>query len=539
MTNKEVIQKFSELDYRLRHIVVNRCEEMPITNVGKIVIYDSQIFFWNGTTYERILTEDDLEGLVTELELAWLTQDIQDALVNANAPDASNPYATFNDILSLPAPITVVANYSALPDPTTVTGEFYWAEASQGTSWLPGSLGGTYYNAGMYYSNGVSWSYLETPYQATQLEVNAGTVDNKFVTPLTGQVAYAFKPGITGGQTLVGGTQVTDALTLQGTSGNGTLTDKAIRVLVGNNGSTEALNVTNNGYVNVGQRIYLGTATGTGRINLPDGGTTSADGIQFGSDVKIYRSAANTIQFLGSSAGGGITFNSGGGGIITGGSDGEMNIRSQFGLTLRQLLGGNLTTVFPTVLLTPPTLTGSQSTSALSITQTWNTTGNPTAIFLNVTNTASGASSRLLDIQANSVSQFRVDRVNGLVTVLNTITAGNINSSNAIYLSNYQSGFRSMSSGVIRLMNNTETDFNRLQWGGSTNLFPSLKRNGTDIQIRLADDSGDTGLLALTIKATQVAGYISSDGSAGATGTFTTTDLKTVTVKDGIITSII
>ncbi len=81
--------------------------------------------------------------------------------------------------------ITVVANYSALPDPTTVTGQFYWAEASQGTSWLPGSLGGTYYNAGMYYSNGTSWSFVNVPYQATQAEVDAGVNTDKFVTPNT------------------------------------------------------------------------------------------------------------------------------------------------------------------------------------------------------------------------------------------------------------------------------------------------------------------------------------------------------------------
>jgi hypothetical protein len=81
--------------------------------------------------------------------------------------------------------ITVVANYSALPDPTTVSGQFYWCESSQGTSWLPGSLGGTYYNSGMYYSNGVSWSFLNVPYQATQTEVNTGTNTDKFVTPNT------------------------------------------------------------------------------------------------------------------------------------------------------------------------------------------------------------------------------------------------------------------------------------------------------------------------------------------------------------------
>jgi hypothetical protein len=81
--------------------------------------------------------------------------------------------------------ITVVANYSALPDPTTVSGQFYWCSASQGTSWLPGSLGGTYYNSGLYYSNGTTWEFLNVPYNATQLEVNAGTNNDKFVTPKT------------------------------------------------------------------------------------------------------------------------------------------------------------------------------------------------------------------------------------------------------------------------------------------------------------------------------------------------------------------
>lgn len=81
--------------------------------------------------------------------------------------------------------IIVVANYSALPDPTTVSGQFYWCSASQGTSWLPGSLGGTYYNSGMYYSNGTTWEFINVPFQATQAEVNTGTNTDKFVTPET------------------------------------------------------------------------------------------------------------------------------------------------------------------------------------------------------------------------------------------------------------------------------------------------------------------------------------------------------------------
>jgi len=79
----------------------------------------------------------------------------------------------------------VVANYSALPAVADATGNFYWVSASQGTAWLPGSLGGTYYPKGLYYSNGVTWEYTETPAQATQLEVNTGTNTDKFVTPST------------------------------------------------------------------------------------------------------------------------------------------------------------------------------------------------------------------------------------------------------------------------------------------------------------------------------------------------------------------
>ena len=81
--------------------------------------------------------------------------------------------------------ITVVANYSALPDPTTVADKFYWCENSQGTAWLPGSLGGTYYPRGLYYSNGTTWEYMETPIQATQAEVDAGIIDDRFVSPNT------------------------------------------------------------------------------------------------------------------------------------------------------------------------------------------------------------------------------------------------------------------------------------------------------------------------------------------------------------------
>jgi hypothetical protein len=61
------------------------------------------------------------------------------------------------------------------------------------------------------------------------------------------QSVFAVLAGNSGGQTLIGGTGVTDKLVLQGTSGNGTSTAVALEMKVGNNGGTTALTVNNSG----------------------------------------------------------------------------------------------------------------------------------------------------------------------------------------------------------------------------------------------------------------------------------------------------
>ncbi len=78
-----------------------------------------------------------------------------------------------------------VANYSALPPAASVPNAFYWVQASQGTKFIGALWGGSYYPAGTYHSNGVSWEYMDTPSQATQSEVDAGIVTDKFVSPAT------------------------------------------------------------------------------------------------------------------------------------------------------------------------------------------------------------------------------------------------------------------------------------------------------------------------------------------------------------------
>lgn len=50
--------------------------------------------------------------------------------------------------------------------------------------------------------------------------------------------------------------------------------------------------------------------------------------------------------------------------------------------------------------------------------------------------------------------------------------------------------------GVVLLQNSGQTDFSRLQFGGTTSSFPALKRNANSIDVRLADDSGYAPLQA-------------------------------------------
>jgi hypothetical protein len=71
-------------------------------------------------------------------------------------------------------------------------------------------------------------------------------------------------------------------------------------------------------------------------------------------------------------------------------------------------------------------LTGSNAQSLIDLAGTWNTSGNPTAIKLNITNTASGSTSNLMDLQVGGTSQYKVDKAgNSVQTGTIKTTAGN------------------------------------------------------------------------------------------------------------------
>lgn len=76
---------------------------------------------------------------------------------------------------------------------------------------------------------------------------------------------------------------------------------------------------------------------------------------------------------------------------------------------------------------------------------------------------------------------------------------------------------KSPADSIIQLINNAGTDFNRLQFGGTTSSFPALKRSSAILQVRLADDSANTQVQASRFISDQTTPSSSTDaGTAGA-----------------------
>lgn len=178
------------------------------------------------------------------------------------------------------------------------------------------------------------------------------------------------------------------------------------------------------------------------------------------------------------------------------------------------------------------TQTGSSAIGTLNLAQTWNTTGAPTAVKLNVTDTASNASSLLFDFQKGGVSQLKLTKSGGMTGVADWYTIGGLQGNS--YVATGASGaliiagrgrIQTPTDGVFTIMNYGSTSLGRIQLGGTTSSFPAIKRNGTGIDIRLADDSDYAPVQAKTY---------SVNGTAGFTGTGAYTNF---TIEGGIITA--
>lgn len=93
-----------------------------------------------------------------------------------------------------------------------------------------------------------------------------------------------------------------------------------------------------------------------------------------------------------------------------------------------------------------------------------------------------------------SAAQFRAP---GLVSTGFVVAAAS-----SWYYWTGRGGVSAPSDGVIKLGNEADTSFDRLQFGGTTSSFPAIKRRTTTLEARLADDSAITTLVgAMVLKA--------------------------------------
>ena len=126
-------------------------------------------------------------------------------------------------------------------------------------------------------------------------------------------------------------------------------------------------------------------------------------------------------------------------------------------------------------------------------------TGTATGIFLNATETAlNGMTHNLLDLQVGGVSRFRVANT-GVLTLGQAGTYFITLSSQGI---NFSGGTQQIIvDSNLLLRQQTAGTFGLLQFAGTTNAFPALKRNGAALEVRLADDSNFSSLSASVFNA--------------------------------------
>ena len=114
---------------------------------------------------------------------------------------------------------------------------------------------------------------------------------------------------------------------------------------------------------------------------------------------------------------------------------------------------------------------------------------------------SAGGAARALEFQTDGVTRMTVATAGAVSTSGNfscvdltcstlTVTSGSVTAAatGAIRWSG-RARFNSPADSIVTIVNAANTDFNRLQFGGTDASFPALKRSSTALQVRLADDS--------------------------------------------------
>jgi hypothetical protein len=138
---------------------------------------------------------------------------------------------------------------------------------------------------------------------------------------------------------------------------------------------------------------------------------------------------------------------------------------------------------------------GSLAGSLLSMTQTWNTTGSPTSILLNVTNTASGASANLMDLQIAAASKFKIDKTGGMISAANGIALAGTSFTSGKFTYGGSSSFQFLqSTGITGANTATLLDLSTISISPTSGTTGLVGVSGT-----FAPTSGTSVLNAFTI----------------------------------------
>ncbi len=269
--------------------------------------------------------------------------------------------------------------------------------------------------------------------------------------------AYAILAGQAGGQTLKGGTGSGENLILQSTANatkgkilfgaSSAYDEDTLRLGVGTTTPVSPLQIAsavpataNNGLVSLGSGpfdgatsgFFTGSAAGTAlAINTASGYAGDLINVQIAGSTRLNQAANGRMTITGTVGGTGVLYlaNPSGGfafGVDSAGGFAQPQTASK-GMAFYNNAGTTYLKVGGSGGITgaSDTLSGSDATSLLSLSQSWNTSGTPTALKLNISNTASNASSLLMDLQFDSVSQFKVTKA-GAATFVGAVTSGGL-----------------------------------------------------------------------------------------------------------------
>jgi hypothetical protein len=122
-------------------------------------------------------------------------------------------------------------------------------------------------------------------------------------------------------------------------------------------------------------------------------------------------------------------------------------------------------------------LTGANAQSLLDLAGTWNTSGTPTALKLNITNTASNASSLLFDFQVGGSSRLKLDNGASGILTLNGPSSGDV--STRVLVQSNSSGDALAGFKLLNNTGNVAVEAISYASGSSSTWFGQSAANGT------------------------------------------------------------